>query len=169
MPDICLLSCQPRAMDPGLLSCSHADGLAVRCKADRVGLGIFQGDESNEQISLCLLGNVLVLRYHILQKGFIDLEIVPSLFKGDAEYLLALDLLRHIGRIHLDDIVGALLFLHQDLEGLLRISGSDHTVGYLSFQDPCGGLVADIGKGNEIAEGAHAVRSSCPGIGAGKG
>ena len=50
-----------RAVHAGLLSCPDADGLSVRDVAYGIGLGVLQGDEGDQQILLCVLGDILVL------------------------------------------------------------------------------------------------------------
>lgn len=46
-PRVCLLPSQSRAVDTALLACANADGLPVFYVADRVALGILQGDEGD--------------------------------------------------------------------------------------------------------------------------
>ena len=92
-------------MHPGLLSRADADGLSAFYIAYGVGLCVFQGDEGNHQVNLGRIRKLPVLRDNILQKVPVDLQVVMSLLKGDAEYLLALQGLRLIVRINLDDIV----------------------------------------------------------------
>ena len=61
IPDIRLIARQAGAVDAGLLASAHADDLAVLCIADGVGLGIFQGNQGNQQVALSLLpGNLLL-------------------------------------------------------------------------------------------------------------
>ena len=50
-PSISLAACQARAMDTGLLTGTNTDRLPIYGEANGVGLGIFQGDERNDQIA----------------------------------------------------------------------------------------------------------------------
>ena len=51
IPDVRLVACQSGAVNTGLLSGADADGLSVLGIADRVGLGVFQGDQGNDQVA----------------------------------------------------------------------------------------------------------------------
>ena len=48
-PYIGLIASQARAVDAGLLTGTDTDGHAVFYVADGIGLGVFQGDEGDDQ------------------------------------------------------------------------------------------------------------------------
>ena len=50
-PVVRLVACQTGAVDAALLAGAHADGLTVLDVADGVGLGVFQGDEADDQVN----------------------------------------------------------------------------------------------------------------------
>ena len=51
-PYIGLIASQARAVDAGLLTGTDTDGHAVFYVADGIGLGVFQGDEGDDQVAL---------------------------------------------------------------------------------------------------------------------
>ena len=51
-PGIGLAACQSDAVDSGLLTGTDTDGLTVVSKANRVTLGVLQGDQGNDQVEL---------------------------------------------------------------------------------------------------------------------
>ena len=59
-PGVGLAAGQTDAVDPGLLTGTHADGLAIIGEANGVGLGVFQGDQGDDQIDFCTFGQFLV-------------------------------------------------------------------------------------------------------------
>jgi len=91
-----------------------------------------------------------------------------SLLKGDAEYLLALQGLRLIIRIDLDDIVVTVFLGLKDFQGFRLISRGDNAVRHLPLNDSGRVRVAHIGQRDKVPEGGHAVCSPCPCIGAGQ-
>ena len=156
-------------MNTGLLSGTDTDCLPVIGKANRVGLGIFQGNQRNHQIPLGTFRQGLVLGHDILQQLLVDLKIISLLFKGDTEDLLALHRLRGIRRVDLHNIVIALPLGLQDFKGFRGIARSDDAIRNLTLNQKGGLLVADIGQRDKVTEGAHPVGASCPGVGAGEG
>ena len=155
-------------MDAGLLSGADADGLSALDEADGIGLGIFQRNQRDLHIDQRRFRHLFLLGHHIGQKVFVDIQLIPSLFKGDAEHLFSLRRVRHIVRIDLDHIVISFFLLFQDVQGFFRIAGRDDAVGYLPLDQPGGVRVADVGKGDKIAEGGHAVRPAGSCVGAGQ-
>ena len=57
LPVVGFLACQAGAVDAALLACAHTDGLAVLHIADGVGLGVFQHDQTHDQIALLGIGH----------------------------------------------------------------------------------------------------------------
>ena len=96
-------------MDAGLLTGTDTDGHAVFYVADGIGLGVFQGDEGDDQVALSCRRNILVLRRDFRQQIGRDLGFIPFLFKGDAVDFLRFDRLRFVIGIDLKDAVIALL------------------------------------------------------------
>ena len=166
LPVVGLLACQTGAVDAALLACAHADGLAVVGVAHAVGLSILQGDECNDQITLLLFGHVLVLGDPVVQHGVgVDDQLVAALLKGDAVHLLVLDGSGLVGRVDGDHVVVALFLAGQDSQCLRLVARGDDAVGHLVLDQPCGGHIADVRKGDPVAKGGHAVRTACTGIG----
>ena len=147
-------------MDAALLAGADADGLAVLRVADGVGLRVLERDQGDQQVALCVLRQVVVLRRDILEAVFRDGDVVALLLEGDAEDLLALELCRLIGGIHLQDQVRALALRLEDLEGLWRIRRRNDAVGDLALEEGSRLGIALVGQGDEIAVGAHAVRAA---------
>ena len=133
-------------------------------------MGIFEGDERNDEVTACLLGKFFAHGGDIFKEGrVVQPHFVASLFKSDAEHLFPFDGGRTVGGIHLDNVVGALALLAQDLECLLGVAGCNHAIAHLTFDEQGGGLVAGVAERNEVAIAAHAVGAACSGIGAGNG
>ena len=157
-PDISLVASQTGTVDTALLSCTNTDSLSVLHVAYRVTLCVLQGDEGDNQVALSLWRECLVLGRHILEKCIVvELDLVTSLLEGDAEYLLTLNRLRHIGRINLDDVVGALTLVLQDLDSLWGEVGCYHTIAYLALQQLGCCSVAGIRECHKVTIARHAV------------
>ena len=155
-------------MDPGLLSGSDTDCLSVFYKAHGIGLGIFQGDHGNCQIDLCLLGQFFILCHDIGEEFIVDLQLISSLFKGNAKHILVLQLCRLIGRIDLYHVIISFFLLLQDFQSLRLISRSNHAVGHLALNKPCRIHITDVGQRNKVSKGRHPVCSSGSCIGTGQ-
>ena len=97
---ICLGACEAGAVDSGLLTGTHAHCLAVIGKADGIGLGVFEGNEGDDQIDLCTFGQLLVFGNNVLKQLAADLKVVPTLLEGDAEDHLGLLLGGNVVRIN---------------------------------------------------------------------
>ena len=153
-------------MDAALLACSDTDGLSVFHIAYRVTLCVLQCDEGDNQVALSLWRKGLVLCRHVLEERIVvELDLVASLLEGDAEYLLALDGLRLVGGIDLDDVIGTLALVLQDLDGLRCEVGSYHAVAHLALQQlGCRG-VAGVAQGYEVTIARHTVCTARSGIG----
>ena len=95
-------------MHAGLLAGADADGLAVHGEADGVGLGVFEGDERDDEIDGSVVGKFLVCSHDVGQQRAVDLKVVAALLEGDAEDLLGLLGIGHVVRIHLHHVVGTL-------------------------------------------------------------
>ena len=156
-------------MDAALLAGAHAHSLAAEGVADGVGLGVLEGDEGDDQVELRALGQFLVLCHDLFEQSAIDLKVVAPLLKGDTEDLLVLLGIGDVVRIDLDDVVIAVALALEDLQGLGLVAGGDDAVGDLALDDLRGGDVADLGQGDPVAEGAHAVGAAGAGVGAGEG
>ena len=169
-PDVGLVTCQTGAVDTALLTGTDTDGLSVLHVADRVRLGIFQGDKGDDQVAFGLWGKGLVLGGHILEEGIVvEFDLVTALLKGDAEHLLALDRLRHVGRINLNHIIGTLALILQDLDSLRGEVWGDHTVAYFTLQQFGGGGVAGVRERHKVTVTRHTVSTTGTGVGTGDG
>lgn len=58
-PGVSFRSCETSAVDSGLLSCSESNGSSVVGEADRVGLSVFEGEGSDDEISEGGCGNLI--------------------------------------------------------------------------------------------------------------
>ena len=104
-PGVGLAAGKTDAVDSGLLTGAHTDGLAVKGKANGVTLGILQGDQGNDQVDLGGLGQLLVGGDDVLQQMLADLKVVAALLKGDAEDILGFLNGGNISFVDLDDVV----------------------------------------------------------------
>ena len=154
-------------MDTGLLAGADADGLSVLDIADRVGLGVFEGNQSDQQVDLCALRQRLIFGNDVVEQLGADLQVVSALLEGDAKHVLVLKLSRNIVRVDFDDVVAAFALLLQDGQRFVGVAWSDDAVGNLALDDAGGAFVADVGQRDEVAVGGHSVRASGSGIGAG--
>ena len=155
-------------MDAALLARAHADGLSVIGEAHGVRLGIFEGDQRNDQVAHGGFRQVLVGGHHVPQQLRVDFEIVAALLKGDAEHLLALLRIGHEIGIDLHDVVIALALGFEDLQRFGLVAGGDDAVGHLALDHLRGGHVAHVAERHPVAEGAHAVGAAGAGVGAGQ-
>ena len=108
IPVICLARRKSGAVYSRLLTRADTDSLPVIGKADGVRLREFERDERDYKIGLCSVRDVLVFRNNVVEQLVVDPEIVASLLKRHAEYLLLLNHSRNIFRIDLYDVVVAL-------------------------------------------------------------
>ncbi len=108
IPDIRLVARKTRAVDAALLAGADADGLTVLRIADGVRLRVFQRDEGEHQIKLCVLRNLFAFRHKICQHVRVDFQLVSALLERDAENILVLNRLRLVIRVDLNNIVRAL-------------------------------------------------------------
>ena len=169
LPVVGLLACQTGAVDAALLAGTHADGLAACGVADAVGLGVFQGDEGNDEVALLLLGHGLVLSDPVGQHGVgVDGQLVAALLEGDAVDLLVLHGVRLVGRVDGDHVVIALLLSGEDGQCLRLIARGDDAVRYFVLDELCSRHIADVGEGDPVAEGGHPVRTAGAGISTGQ-
>ena len=167
-PDIGLVTSQTGTVNAALLSGTDTDGLSVLDVANRVRLRIFQRDEGDNQVALGLRCKGLVLRGDILKQGrVVELDFVAALLEGDAIDLLALDGLRFVCRVNLDDIVGSLALVLQNLDGLGGVVGGNDAVRDLALQQQgrCG--ITGVAQGNEVAVRRHTVSTAGTGVCAG--
>ena len=146
MPDVRLITGEPRAVDARLLSGADADGLSALGVADRIGLRIFERNQRDEQVALGLLRQVLALCDDVGKHFGIDFHLVASLLEGDAEHLLCFDGRGDVIRVDCDDIVAALALLLEDFQRRVGIAGRKDPVGDLVLDGARGGLVADVGE-----------------------
>ena len=131
-PYVCLITSQACAVNPALLARTDANGLSILCIAHRIGLGIFQGDERDNEIPGSFGGNILIVRDNILQHICIYFYLIASLLKGNAVYILLLYRIRLIAWVNFNNIIIALAFALQNLQCFVRVAGRNYTVGHLT-------------------------------------
>ena len=165
MPDIRLIACQPCTVDSGLLSRANTDSLSVLREAYGIGLRIFQRNQRDNQVTLCIFRQFLVFCYNIIQQRVVNLEIVPSLLECYAVNLFFLLFLRHIVRVNLYNIIVPIPFAFQNFKRSVSISRRNNAIRNLTLNQPCRCFVADIAQGNPVSKRRHSVRPSCTGIG----
>ena len=169
-PDVGLVACESGAVDAALLSGADTDSLAVLDVADGVALSVFECDEGDAEVALGGFGERLVACGDIVEEVVArKVDFVASLFEGDAIDLLVLDGGRAIVGINAEHDVGALAFLAEDGERLVRVSRCDDTVAHFALDEKGGCLVAGITEGDEVAVRRHAVGTAGAGIGGGDG
>ena len=123
-------------MDTTLLSSTNANGLSVLHIANRVTLCVLQCNQRNDEITLSILSECLVLCRDVLEEcGIIKLHLVAALFKCNAENLLLLYRSRHIVRVNLNDIVCTFTLVLQYLQSLWGIVRCNHTIADLTFDE----------------------------------
>mmetsp|Transcript_68402 Transcript_68402/g.160388 ORF Transcript_68402/g.160388 Transcript_68402/m.160388 type:complete len:462 (+) Transcript_68402:65-1450(+) len=149
------------AVDAALLACTDADHHAILAVADRVGLGILDGDGSQDEVLLGLVWDGLAGGNNLCEFRSIEDGIVALLHEAHTPDHSILEIAVLEACISLqDDELAALL----RLEGLQRLRDegrSDDTITDLDLQNHCCGHVHLVRDGNEIAKGAHRV--SIPG------
>ena len=148
-------------MDTGLLSCANTDCLTILDIAYGVGLGIFQRNQRDQQVSLILFRNLLVVGDYIGQHLFVDLEEVVTLFKCNTEHLFPLQVCRTVCRVDLDDVISTLALGFQNLQSLRLIARCNDTVRNFTLDHLCSGNIADIRQRNKITVRRHTVCASC--------
>ena len=90
---------------------------------------IFQGDERNDQVALCLFREMLILCGDILKQGRIaELNLITSLFESYAKHFLVLDGSRYVVGVNLNDIVCTLAFCFQDFDSFVGKIWSDYAI-----------------------------------------
>ena len=156
-------------MDAALLPRPHPDGHAVLYIADRVGLGVLEGQQGQQHIVLGLGGQLPVFGDDVLEHLLPDGKVVVPLLKGDAVDAPPLDGGGLVVRVHLHHAVAALSLLAEDLQGLRGVVRGDNPVGDLQGQVPGSVGVAGVGEGRPVPKGAEAVGAPGPDVGAGDG
>lgn len=168
-PVVGLVTGKTGAVDTGLLAGTEADDHSVLGVTDRVGLGILEGDGSDNQIADGALGQVLVLGDQVLEERGVNLDVVALLLHGKTIDLAGLHLLRLVVGIHLEDGVLAALLLPQELQSIGIVGGGNDTVRNLAGDDLGSDQVDGRGDGDPVTEGGHAVSTTGTGIGRGNG
>lgn len=165
-PVVGLVTGKTGAVDTALLAGTETDDLAVESVADRVGLGVLQGDGGNGQVTESSLGQGGVLGGDDVVEGLAggDDDVVAVL--GELNTVQSAGLLGSgvVVLIHLEDKVLATLLLGEDLQSLGLVASGNDTVGHLARDDLGGGGVDDVAEGEDIAEAGHAVSTTGTGV-----
>ena len=132
-------------MNAALLPRPHPNGHAVLDVADRVGLGVLQGDEGKEHIVLRRQGQLPVFGHDVLEHRLVDGQVVVALLKDDAEDAPALHGGGDVVRVDFHHIVAALALGSQDGQGLVGVVLGDDAVGHLQGQIAGGIGIAGVG------------------------
>ena len=168
-PDIRLVAGKAGAVNAALLPRPHPNGHSVLDVADRVGLGVLQGDEGKEHIVLRRQGQLPVFGHDVLEHRLVDGQVVVALLKGNAVDTPPLDGGGVVVGVDLYHAVAALALLAEDFQGLRGVVRGDDAVGDLQGQVAGGIGIAGIGEGRPVPKGAEAVRPPGPDVGAGDG
>ena len=169
-PCVGLAASQTGAVDTALLSGADTDGLSVLDIAYRVALGIFEGDEGDDQVTASLIGEGLVLGRDVLKEsGVVEAYLVASLLEGDTKDLLALDGRGLVVGVYLYHVVGTLALVAEHGESLVGITRSYHTVAYLALDEQGSSLVTHIAQRHKVAIRTHTVGTARTGIGTREG
>lgn len=170
-PVVGLVTCKTSAVDAGLLTSTETDDLAVQSVADRVGLGVLEGNGCDGHVTESRLGKwwrVLGGDDGAEGASRSDLGIVAVLGEVDAvdgTHLLGGGLV--LG-VHLEHKVLATLLLAEDLKSLLGVRRGNDTVRNLTGDDLGSGHI-DLGReGNHVTEAGHTVGTTGSGVGLGK-
>ena len=115
-------------MNAGLLARAYTNDLSALGIANRVGLGVFEGNQRNYQIDFRLFRQILILCYDMFQHFAVDLQIVAALLKSHAVNLLVLNFSGHILRIDFDDVIGAFTLGFEKLQRFVSIARSDDPI-----------------------------------------
>mmetsp|Transcript_50236 Transcript_50236/g.106739 ORF Transcript_50236/g.106739 Transcript_50236/m.106739 type:complete len:411 (+) Transcript_50236:326-1558(+) len=153
------------AINSALLTGTDANHHAVLGVADRVGLGVLDGDHAQDHVELGLLREVLFRRGDLLQEAHVADLVVPLLHEADAASHSELHVreLEVVVRLQHDEFA-ALLGL-QNLQGLRLEARSDDTIRDLNLEDAGGGHIDLVGDSHEVAERAQGVGISRSHIG----
>ena len=165
-PFVSLATCQASTVDAALLTGTDTDGLTILDVAYRVALCIFQCDESDDEITLCISREVLVLCRDVLEECWVvQFHLVATLLEGDTEHLFALDRSRSVVRVDLDDVVSTLALLLQDFDSLWGIARSDDAIAYLTLDEEGCSLVTHVAQCHEVTIRAHTVGTTGTNVG----
>ena len=160
-PVVCFLSGQTGTVYTGLLSGAYTDGLSVFYETYRVRLGVFEDDQRNLHISLCLFGQFFVICHQIGNQFIINCQFLSSLFKSNTKHFFMFQWSRYIIRINLNHIIISFFLLRQNLQSFRCITRCNYTVRYLSLDQQGGIFVAYVRQRNKITERRHTVCTSC--------
>ena len=121
-------------MNTALLACTDTDSLSVFDVTDRVTLGIFQRDEGDNQVAFSLIGECFALCWNVLkQRRIIKFHLIASLFESHTKHLFAFNRRGNIVGINLNDIVGTLSFVFQNLDSFGCKARCNNSIADLSL------------------------------------
>ena len=115
---------------------------------------------------LCALRQILVLGNDVGEQALVNLVVVVTLLKADAENVALLDRLGLVVRVDLDNVVAALALGLEDFEGLSGEVRRDDAVGNLVCEVGSGVCVTGVGQSRPVAVGAQTVRAACTDVSA---
>ena len=140
-------------MDTALLTSSNTNSLSVLHITDRVRLRVFQCDECNLEISLCISRNVLIVSWYVLEEVVTrQVNLIATLLKCNTKHLLAFDGCRGIIWIHLDDAISAIALSTKNLQCLWCIIRSNDTITHLTLDKSSCSLITSVRERDEITK-----------------
>ena len=160
-PYISLVSGETRAVYAALLAGADAYCLSVFDVAHGVALRVFKGDEGNDEVPACFVGECFVFCGDVLEeRRVVEVYLVAPLFECHSEHLLALYLLGYVVGVDFYHVIRAFALVFEYLDCLGSVVGRYHSVAHLALYQCGRGGVAGIAQGHEVTVRAHAVRSS---------
>lgn len=128
LPVVSLVTSESRAVYPRLLSSPDTDDLSVPGVANRVALGVLDGDRGHYEIPEGAFRQVLAFADEVRESRVVDFGVVAALLQSHAVQDLALQGCGLVLGVDLQDAVGAVLLFSQKRESLLGVARGDYTV-----------------------------------------
>ena len=157
-------------MDAGLLPSTETNDLTVGGVADRVALGVLEGDGGDGKIASSSLrkGTAILGGDDRGEALGGDLDVVAVLLEVDTVDGAGLSRSRSVLGVDLEDEILSTLLLLENLKGSILVSGSNYTVRNFLGDDGGCGNINDVAEGNNVTEAAHAVGTTGTGVSLGE-
>ena len=159
-PNVCFVTSKTSAVYARLLTCTDTDCLTVFNIANGVRLGVFQSNQSNQQIASCCFGNFFINGRTVNEHISGNFCFVTILFKSNAKYIFSFGQTRNIVRINFDYIISTVAFGFEDFHSFFGIARSDYAVRNFTSKHGSSFFIANIGQSYEVTIGAHTVSTT---------